>query len=44
MLDSDDREADRWSEATFRALTENSGDIISLLDDQGRLVFNSSAA
>lgn len=34
----------RWSEATFRALTDSCGDIVSLLDAQGRLVFNSSAA
>ncbi|MBI5611428.1 MAG: PAS domain S-box protein [Deltaproteobacteria bacterium] len=33
-----------WSEAMFRALTEQSGDIISLLDDSGRLLYNSPAA
>jgi PAS domain S-box-containing protein len=33
-----------WSEALFKALTEHSGDIISLLDAEGRLLFNSAAA
>lgn len=37
-------DAERWTEARFRALTENSGDIISVLDAEGRLLFNSSAA
>ncbi len=32
-----------WSEEKFRALTMYSGDIISLLDAQGRLLFNSPA-
>ncbi|MEW5739500.1 MAG: PAS domain S-box protein [Myxococcota bacterium] len=34
---------DAWTEAKFRALTLNSVDIISLLDGQGRLLFNSPA-
>ena len=33
-----------WSEEKFRALTLHSGDIISLLDAQGRLLYNSPAA
>lgn len=33
-----------WSEALFKALTSHSPDIISLLDAQGRLLFNSGAA
>jgi PAS domain S-box-containing protein len=36
--------AERWSEALFQALTRHSGDIISMLDAQGRLLFNSAAA
>ncbi len=34
---------DDWSEEKFRALTLHSVDIISLLDGQGRLLFNSPA-
>lgn len=34
---------DEWSEEKFRALTLHSVDIISLLDGQGRLLFNSPA-
>lgn len=34
---------DGWSEEKFRALTLHSVDIISLLDGQGRLLFNSPA-
>jgi PAS domain S-box-containing protein len=37
-------DAERWSEALFQALTRHSGDIISLLDSEGRLLFNSAAA
>lgn len=33
-----------WTEEKVRALTEHSSDIISLLDDQGRLIYNSPAA
>jgi PAS domain S-box-containing protein len=33
-----------WSEAALRALTLHSGDILSLLDAQGRLLYNSPAA
>lgn len=33
-----------WTEAKVRALTEHSGDIISLLDAEGRLIYNSPAA
>ena len=33
-----------WTEEKVRALTEHSGDIISLLDAQGRLIYNSPAA
>jgi PAS domain S-box-containing protein len=33
-----------WSEEKFRALTLHSGDIISLLDAEGRLLYNSPAA
>lgn len=35
---------DGWTETRFRELTEHSADIISLLDGQGRLLFNSAAA
>jgi two-component system cell cycle sensor histidine kinase/response regulator CckA len=35
---------EQWSPELFSALTEHSADIISLLDAQGRLLFNSSAA
>jgi PAS domain S-box-containing protein len=44
---SDDRSArllDPWTEARFRALTRHAGDIVSLLDGDGRLLFNSAAA
>lgn len=34
----------QWNEALFRALTQHSGDILSLLDAQGRFLFNSAAA
>ncbi|MBK9037419.1 MAG: PAS domain S-box protein [Myxococcales bacterium] len=34
---------DAWTEEMFRALTTHSADIISLLDGDGRLVFNSPA-
>ncbi len=33
-----------WSEALLRALTQHSADILSLLDAEGRLLFNSAAA
>jgi PAS domain S-box-containing protein len=33
-----------WTEETFRALTDQSADIISLLNANGELVFNSAAA
>jgi len=33
-----------WSEEKFKALTLHSGDIISLLDAEGRLLFNSPAS
>ncbi len=33
-----------WTEARFRALTLHSGDIVSLLDAAGRLLYNSPAA
>jgi len=38
------RAPEAWSEALFEALTQHSGDIISLLDAEGRLRFNSAAA
>ncbi len=44
MSDESAPVAPHWSEAMFRALTEHSGDIVSLLDGQGRLVYNSPAA
>ncbi len=45
MLDSGPYlSSDQWTEARFRALTRFSGDIISLLDAQGHLLFNSAAA
>lgn len=34
----------RWTEETFRALTQESADIVSLLDASGRLLFNSAAS
>lgn len=37
-------ELERLTEARFRALAHHSRDIVSLLDAQGRLLFNSSAA
>ena len=33
-----------WTAETFRALTEESADIVSLLDASGRLIFNSAAS
>ena len=39
-----DLKPDEWTEARFRALTRFSGDIVSLLDAQGHLLFNSAAA
>ncbi|MGZ5970672.1 MAG: ATP-binding protein [Polyangiales bacterium] len=44
MSDSGPDSSGSWSQARFRALTENSGDIISLMDGEGHLVFNSTAA
>jgi PAS domain S-box-containing protein len=38
------RPPEPWSEARFRALTRHSSDIISMLDGEGRLLFNSAAA
>jgi PAS domain S-box-containing protein len=43
-MPTDPPAAPTWSEEKFRALTLHSGDIISLIDAQGRLLYNSPAS
>ncbi|MGC4001385.1 MAG: PAS domain S-box protein [Anaeromyxobacter sp.] len=43
-MDNASRPPDAWTEQRFQALTRHSGDIISLLDAEGHLLFNSAAA